>query len=58
MDSCLQANSLNLHNMLQFGERKDAMFKFLLMVAVIVAGLWVLQQNLPDIERYMKLRQM
>lgn len=34
------------------------MFKFLFTVAVIAAGLWVLQQSLPDIERYLELREM
>jgi|AmaraimetFIIA100_FD_contig_21_154838436_length_247_multi_3_in_0_out_0_1 hypothetical protein len=34
------------------------MFKFLLTVAVIAAGLWIFQQSLPDIERYLKLRDM
>lgn len=34
------------------------MFKFLLTVAVIAIGLWIFQQNLPDIERYLKLREM
>jgi len=34
------------------------MFKLLFTVAVIAAGVWIIQQNLPDIERYMKLRAM
>ncbi len=34
------------------------MFKFLLAVAVVAAGLWFFQQQLPDIERYLKLRSM
>lgn len=34
------------------------MFKLLIVVAVFVAGLWVLQQQLPDIERYFRLRSM
>jgi hypothetical protein len=34
------------------------MFKILLTVAVIAVGLWILQQNLPDIERYLRLRDM
>lgn len=34
------------------------MFKILIVVAVVAAALWILQQNLPDIERYLKLRNM
>ena len=34
------------------------MFKFLVVVAVIALGLWIFQQQLPDIERYMKMRSM
>lgn len=34
------------------------MFKLLLVALVIGLGLWVLQQQLPDIQRYMRLRSM
>jgi hypothetical protein len=34
------------------------MFKILVAVAVIAVALWIFQQNLPDIERYFKLRNM
>lgn len=34
------------------------MFRFLFIVAAIAVGVWILQQSLPDLERYMKLRAM
>jgi len=34
------------------------MFKFLVVIAVAALGLWILQQQLPDIERYLKMRSM
>jgi hypothetical protein len=34
------------------------MFKFLFTIAVVAAAVWVFQQSLPDIERYLKLRSM
>jgi hypothetical protein len=34
------------------------MFKFLVVVAVVAVGLWIFQQQLPDIERYMRIRSM
>jgi hypothetical protein len=34
------------------------MFKFLVVVAVVAVGLWIFQQQLPDIERYLRIRSM
>jgi hypothetical protein len=34
------------------------MLKFLVVVAVTVVALWIFQQQLPDIERYLKIRSM
>ncbi len=34
------------------------MFKFLLMVGAVVGGIYVFQQVLPDIQRYLRLRSM
>ncbi len=34
------------------------MFRLLLLVLVLGAGLWVLQQQLPDIQRYLRMRSM
>lgn len=34
------------------------MFKFILVVSVIALVLWIFQQQLPDIKRYMKIRSM
>jgi len=40
------------------GERKNTMFKFLVVVALAALGLWILKQQLPDIERYIRIRSM
>ncbi len=34
------------------------MFKFIFIVAAVALALWIFQQQLPDIERYMKMRSM
>jgi hypothetical protein len=34
------------------------MFKFLIVTAALAAGVWLVLQNLSDIERYMRLRSM
>jgi hypothetical protein len=34
------------------------MFKFIFAVAAVALVLWIFQQQLPDIERYMKIRSM
>lgn len=34
------------------------MFKFLLMVGAVVAGIYVFQQMFPDLQRYLRLRSM
>jgi hypothetical protein len=34
------------------------MFKFLLLVGTAALGVWIFQQSLPDIQRYLRLRSM
>lgn len=34
------------------------MFKFIFVVAAVVLILWIFQQQLPDIQRYMRIRSM
>ena len=34
------------------------MFKFIFVVAAVALALWIFQQQLPDLERYMKIRSM
>jgi len=34
------------------------MLKFLVVIAVAALALWIFQQQLPDIERYLKFRSM
>ena len=34
------------------------MFKFIFVVGAVALVLWIIQQLLPDIERYMKIRSM
>jgi len=34
------------------------MLKFLVVVAAAVLALWIFRQQLPDIERYLKIRSM
>lgn len=32
--------------------------KWILVAVVVAAGMWVLQQQLPDIQRYLRIRSM
>ena len=34
------------------------MFKFVLLAVALGLGFWIVQQNLPDVQRYLKLRSM
>ncbi len=34
------------------------MFKIIIAIAVAALGLWIIQQQLPDIQRYLRLRSM